>query len=144
YHDYFFEVRPRLRARDWIVARVIGAGLWLGFERDDLGGVWKAFGYFGGPTILDAVLAVSRPGGPKEDETTKGQRPSVQQTCLDLRATDAVEAIMREPRPGWHALYSTHQERCRQEGGAGSAGNKEVRMLEVACQWLDSLSRPPR
>lgn len=55
----FFNVRDRLHARDWIVARVIGPGLHRGFTEAEIGNVWMTFGYYGGPVALDVVLAIT-------------------------------------------------------------------------------------
>lgn len=53
----FFDVRQHLTASDWVVARVIGSGLWVGFSSEEMGRIWMAFGYFAGADVLDAVLA---------------------------------------------------------------------------------------
>jgi hypothetical protein len=58
YEALFFCVRGHLAATDWVVTQVIGPGLTCGFGQD-LGGLWKAIGYFGGPLALDAVLAAT-------------------------------------------------------------------------------------
>src|SRR5262249_21936789 len=60
FETLFFRVRDRLDAADWIAARVVGAGLWRGFAREELGRVWMAFGFWTGPRVLDVVIAVTR------------------------------------------------------------------------------------
>jgi hypothetical protein len=82
YERLFFQVRDRLRARDWIMVQAIGPRVLTGVDEHDLGPLWKAFGYFGGELVLEVVLAVSRDrelpawvgelqGGNQSDFTTR-------------------------------------------------------------------------
>jgi hypothetical protein len=58
YEAYFFNVRDRLLATDWVYGRLIGSCQVSGFGRDTPG-LWKAVGYAGGPLALGAVIAVT-------------------------------------------------------------------------------------
>lgn len=53
----FFDVRQHLTASDWVAARVIGPGLWVGFPSEEMGRIWMAFGYFAGVDVVAVVLA---------------------------------------------------------------------------------------
>ena len=73
YEGLFFNVRDRLDARDWIVARAIGTTT----SEDstlDRGALLKSFAYFGGPDVLRSVapyvLGEQDPFGPPLDLTT--------------------------------------------------------------------------
>lgn len=58
YERLFFAVRHCLGARGYIVGQVIGSGLWHGFHDDGVRALWAAFGYFGGPIVLEAIVDV--------------------------------------------------------------------------------------
>jgi hypothetical protein len=68
YEALFFDVRARLGAGIWITSTVIGDGLQRGFADHEVGPLWRALAYFGGPLILDALLdafhAARRPDEP--------------------------------------------------------------------------------
>lgn len=55
----FFDVRDRLRARDWIFLRAIGCGPWNGFGGEMPGGLWRYAAYTGGVDAFDLVFAVT-------------------------------------------------------------------------------------
>ena len=55
YHDAFFDVRPKLRARDWITFRAIDPE-----GQGGLPAVVRKLAYHGGPFVMDVVLAVTR------------------------------------------------------------------------------------
>ena len=59
YVKVFFDVRDRLTVGDWIARMAIGSGLWGGFEKHDVGSLWKAFGYHGRSHVLDVIISVS-------------------------------------------------------------------------------------
>ena len=68
FESLFFDVRVRLGAEMWIHTEVIGAGLWGGFQNAELGSLWASCGYYGGVSVLDAVVgafhSARRPGEP--------------------------------------------------------------------------------
>lgn len=55
----FFDVRDRLRARDWIFLRAIGCGPWNGFGGEMPGALWRYAAYTGGVDAFDLVFAVT-------------------------------------------------------------------------------------
>jgi hypothetical protein len=56
YEELFFNVRCRLEAWGWICNQVIGPGLQNRFADHEVGPLWLAFAYHGGPLVLDALL----------------------------------------------------------------------------------------
>jgi hypothetical protein len=56
YAQLFFDVSRKARDK---VALLIGPGLAAGFGRQDVGRLWRAFGYYSGLMALDAAVAVS-------------------------------------------------------------------------------------
>jgi hypothetical protein len=63
YEPLFFDVRPRLQARDWIALNAIGHYGLTPFKKQEIGRLWKAVGYHGGLHALDALVAVSLADG---------------------------------------------------------------------------------
>ena len=56
YEALFFHCRDRLDARDWILTHAVGRRLLPGTATPDPAPVLKAFAYYGGPRVLEAVL----------------------------------------------------------------------------------------
>lgn len=63
YEALHFNVRDRLDAPDWVASRVIGPGLWRGFTGEEMGKLWMAVGFYGGPLALDAVIEATLENG---------------------------------------------------------------------------------
>jgi hypothetical protein len=59
FHELFFDVRPRLGARDWIALRALRSGPGNGCGGEQPGGVWKVCAYAAGPRVLEVVMAVT-------------------------------------------------------------------------------------
>jgi hypothetical protein len=59
YHDFFFDVRPRLRATDWIMLHAVGTYYLKGFAGLPVGALWKWAGYTAGPRVLEVVVALT-------------------------------------------------------------------------------------
>ncbi len=57
YEKLFFSVSDRLDRRGWIVNCVIGESAHAGLSERDFDVLWKLYGYWGGPDVLDAVMA---------------------------------------------------------------------------------------
>lgn len=55
YHDVFFDVREKLDYRDYILHAVFGEAIYRGLHERQHDLLWKMFGYFGGPYVIDAV-----------------------------------------------------------------------------------------
>ncbi|MCE9564152.1 MAG: hypothetical protein K8U57_19080 [Planctomycetes bacterium] len=60
FHELFFDVRPKLRYRDWIQHWAIGGAIPLasGREGEQRAWLWKSLAYNAGHHILDRVVAV--------------------------------------------------------------------------------------
>ena len=56
YGDYFFDVRSRLLAKDWICGEVLGQAFQCGDAQWQQALTAKYFAYFGGPNVLEAVM----------------------------------------------------------------------------------------
>jgi hypothetical protein len=56
YERVFFNVRERLGIKFYILNCAIGSCVFLGLTRDDVGPIWKLYGYFFGPVVLDLMM----------------------------------------------------------------------------------------
>ncbi|VTT98778.1 unnamed protein product [Gemmataceae bacterium] len=59
YHELFFHVRPRLDARDWVMAMAVRSAPMNDFAGPQPAGIWKYAAFTGGPRVLEVVLAVT-------------------------------------------------------------------------------------
>jgi hypothetical protein len=94
FEELFFAVRPHLQSWGWICAMVIGDGLRRGFANDELGALWRAFGYFGGPFVLDALVdAFYEVWRPREPATIGVYFQDDSPAPLGMQAAIAVHSI---------------------------------------------------
>lgn len=68
YEKWFFNVNDRRQAFGWVMDRVIGPAIYSGEMAQDMDTIWKLYGYFGGPRILDSAITTfsggaARPAG---------------------------------------------------------------------------------
>ncbi len=60
YETIFCNVRSRLGAEIWVCNQVLGPDIHNGFADHEVGSLWRAFAYYGGPVVLDALLDAFR------------------------------------------------------------------------------------
>jgi hypothetical protein len=87
YEGLFFSVRVKFAATDWIMANVIGPRAYEGTTEDDVELIWKLWGFWGGPMVLDALIAHNEAGrgGP-----TEGLDPTLARACERIVAVTAL------------------------------------------------------
>lgn len=56
YEDCFFEVRPRLDAQSYIQQGVLQPAAMAGIKNREYDLLWKLYGYWGGPVVLDTLI----------------------------------------------------------------------------------------
>lgn len=56
YEALFFNVQDRLAAQSWIVHTVMGRSIYANLTERQFDLLWKMYGYFGGPYVLDALV----------------------------------------------------------------------------------------
>lgn len=56
YEKLFFDVRARLKSPDYVVNVVMRGAVHHGLKSRDYDILWKLFGFFGGPFVLDAIF----------------------------------------------------------------------------------------
>ena len=107
YEALFFDVRPRLEARDWIMYWVFCGGPGGVPPPGDDGEIWRWFGYFGGPHVLDEVVAVTR-----HPDVPHPRRARIERTIAALRLPAGVPS---------RRLDQLHLRVMADEVGAGPA-----------------------
>ena len=115
YEALFFNIRGRLHARDWISSRVIGSGLRNGFPKDDLRGLWQAYGYSGGVRVLEVVIAVSQEKPlPEWACAVTAEQPHVDEAALRQAIMQSIEAMRVHPKISWVAMAEMRRSRHSQ------------------------------
>jgi len=105
YEALFFCVKDSLQARDWIWTQAIGRTTPAGYRADYPAKIWRAFGFAGGPLILETVIAVttgqplSAPPSLSPDEATAWAAMTEFQTRLSVammlaETSDEVAALI--------------------------------------------------
>jgi hypothetical protein len=113
----FFNVRGHLHARAWIATQVIGPGLWVGFEKAELGKVWMTLAYQGGPCVLEVVMAVTldRELPPWLLADCKGDR-RLSEAELRFGVKRLAAALTQQSTRAWQALLRLHTKKRQLEG----------------------------
>lgn len=95
YHDTFFDVREKINYRDYIINSVFGEACYRGLSerRHDL--LWKLFGYYGGPHVLDTVS--SRLGGSVWCNSPEQASKFLQDTAINAMKQKAAIAALTVP-----------------------------------------------
>jgi hypothetical protein len=104
YEKIFFHVRDRLDTPTWI-AKVIRDPIDSIRHRnsreyyiEQRGYALKLFGYFGGPLVLDAVVAVVNEAQPKDSKDLHNWFQAVTEQSVQLQATVAASTIHLDRR----------------------------------------------
>jgi hypothetical protein len=89
YEAMYFHVRDRLESVTWVlksIGGILGSRPPLAADgvltREQIRLTWKVFGYYGGPSILEAVLGVLSPGA---------KQPQQIDAWIDQKGTDAIK-----------------------------------------------------
>jgi hypothetical protein len=119
YHQLLFDVRPRLRARDWVMLRAIGTIGPQGCVGQPLGPLWKLVAYTGSRPALEVVMAVTtdRPF-PDELRRAFGADAAFQEQRLRLMGKLTVAALTTESADALAALAKVREEVRRLDGQA--------------------------
>lgn len=148
YEALLFNVRDRLKGRDWIALR---ATLFSPSSVNSLAATWRHYGYIGGPIILDIMLAVSQNKSfPPEVREVLGDDPE-EALHLRLSAKAAIAAATLptipprllncvfnderstiEPRDA--AMLKIHARILRMANGAGRSRRRSTSRVRPATQ----------
>jgi hypothetical protein len=119
YHQLLFDVRPRLRAKDWVMLRVIGTTGPQGYVGQRLGPLWKLVAYTGGRPALEVVMAVTtdRPF-PESLRNSWGANAAYEERHLRLVGKLTVAALTTESADALAALAEVREQVRRLDGQA--------------------------
>lgn len=95
YHDNFFDVRPKLDFRDYILHAVFTEAIYRGLHERQHDLMWKMFGYFGGPFVIDAVS--SRLINPTWANSANDASSFFQDVTLNVMKHKAAVAVITVP-----------------------------------------------
>jgi hypothetical protein len=137
YHQLLFDVRPRLRARDWVMLRVIGTMGGLGSVGQPLGVLWKLVAYTGGRLALDVVIAVTtdRPF-PDGLRRAFGADAAFQEQRLRLMGKLTVAALTTESADALAALAEVRERVRRLDGKAAGTRGRPAGPTPVMAEIL--------
>jgi hypothetical protein len=145
FHELFFDVRPRLGARDWIALRALRSGPGNGCGGEQPGGVWKVCAYAAGPRVLEVVMAVTlnRPL-PDWVHAPGGRLTPEREFRLRLSCKLLVTALTTPSAEVLRALVSiAGQARILAAGAAGPPAHADG-LLPAMQDFLQGLGRRPR
>lgn len=132
YEALYFNVRDRLNNLDWIIKSVLGSPAERVAARDDTMTMehrhilYKLFAYFGGPHILDAVLAGVQPNNLPKDRTQVSRW--FDQTMKTLLKRKAIMAAQMFEVNKWNVmeLMNAHISIMSLEKDAGGGPQSEI------------------
>ena len=142
YHQLCYDVRPRIAATDWVLARAVGSCPANGFAGPQPAGACKYLGFVGGPVVLDVVVAATlgRPLPPSVRESFAGN-PTVEDRALRLRAKLAVAALTART-PARLAAVARARDALRElEVGLGMSTTVAEPGLAVLADLLSAVGR---
>jgi hypothetical protein len=109
FHDLFFDVRPYLKARDYIVNVVIGPKAHADLSEDDAETLLRLFAYLGGTHVLDSLIDYFRAPEPIPDDVSLVPPDRRARAALHLLIRAALAAGLApsgDPRVGRFALLA--------------------------------------
>jgi hypothetical protein len=144
FHQLFFEVRPRLRATDWIMMHAVGTYWLKGFAGLPIGALWKWAAYTAGPRALEVVVAL----------TTEARLPAwvreglagnaYAEARLRLLGKLTLGAMRADSPAEWDALIRARDQLQRVDRQAQGAREEPPDMLRAMEQFLCTGSRRRR
>jgi hypothetical protein len=140
YANLFFDVRPRLNQRDWIVARVLVPSLTRSpagenqevnapihsvetFSRNFLDGSLKYFGYYGGGEVIDTLL-----GGQRRDVSENATDEFLDSLFKRQLKIKTIQGLSRLPvnRYNISALMETYMQMIQIDKATGSSADESA------------------
>ena len=146
YEKLFFDVKDHLAARDWIVLHALRWQATSPAGQIDLGAVWRAFGYFGGPVVLEALSAATL-HEPLPDWTRRpwGEPAVMRDIRLRLASLLAVAITTAQSDREMLELVRLSRQRYRLERRLGGAPpGSEDRWWDVQVQFYSMIVKGQR
>lgn len=139
YEALFFNVQDRLRHRSWVVHAVLGRSMHAGLNERQYDLLWKMFGYFGGPHLIDFMVDTfgdaGKAAGPDKVRAwlENDQRESLARKAAVAARTIPVNSYTQP------AILEIAQKYYEIEKAAGSAAGQSV-VLGLLNDVMTSLS----
>ena len=134
FESLFFDVRVRLGAEMWIQTQVIGEGLWYGFQDAEIGSLWASCGYYGGASVLDAVIGAFHSARQPGEPATLGIYLRAD-SGIDPRIQSVVAGTILPPfGPGSEAWQGLHN--LLLEAAAADDLDRRALLRERARDWV--------
>ena len=127
YEKIFFNVSDRLENVSWIIHSVVGRSIHVGLTERDFDLLWKMYGYFGGPVMLDMVIR--RIGIKKQHAESEDEANGLLASALPVQANmNASKAMVINPINNFTAVSAmTVEQTYRQiEKDSAAGGGIEV------------------
>jgi hypothetical protein len=145
YAEVFFAVRPMRSAVDWVLTQAIGYRPPGVLTSPQPGGVWKYAGFFGGPIVLDAVIAATT-GRPLPEGLVGGSGPArrFNEARLRLLTRLWVASVCAESDEEFARVVAAHERLRALEAGAKGGtglGRAPSRGMAAFCKTLPVLRR---
>lgn len=139
YENLFFHVREKLHHKGYIVHCVLGPGLQRGLYERDFDVLWKLYGYFLGPHVLDSLI--SKFVNPTWCSTPDMVSTAIQDDAigtLKLKAAIAAKTVPVTMNTQM-AILETFTKFVEIERTTDSAGRAQGHLLEQLGMMMDSL-----
>lgn len=127
YEKIFFNVSDRLDSVSWIVNSVVGRSIHVGLTERDFDLLWKMYGYFGGPIMLD--MMIRRIGIKRQHAESEEEADRLISAALPVQANmNSAKAMVINPINNFTAISAmTVEQTYRQiEKDSASGGSIEV------------------
>jgi hypothetical protein len=144
FHQLFFEVRPRLRATDWVMFHAVGTYYAKGFAGLPVGSLWKWAAYTAGPRALEVVMALTT-DAPLPTWVRDGLAGGVYaENRFRLMGNLTLRAMAADSPAEWDALVRARQQLRRLDREVEGACEGPTGMLRAMERSLCTRSRRRR
>jgi hypothetical protein len=135
YEKVFFHVSDRLTSKSWIINCVIGRSIHAGLTERDYDLLWKMYGLFSGPYMLD--LVISKLGLKDQHSSTLAQSVAMLRDSVDVQATIVgSKSLAIAPINGFTAVPLIQVEQTYRQLAKDSAG---VASTQTFLQSVDDI-----
>jgi hypothetical protein len=147
YHQLFFDVRPHLRAGDWIMSQAIGTWHAKGFAGMPIGALWKYFGYIGGPIAVEILIALTTDAPfPEWVRETFTDQPAYEERRLRVLGKLVIGALTATSSKQWEVLIEARTALRKLDHEVTGTLDQPTDLLPVMEKFLSSIGqrRKPR
>jgi hypothetical protein len=139
YEQVFFNVNDRLTSKSWIINCVIGRSIHAGLTERDYDLLWKMYGLFSGPIMLDVVIG--KMGLKDQHAASFDQSVAMLRDSLDVQSVIAAsKSFAIAPVNGFTAVPLIQVEQAYRQMAKDSAGAASTQtFLQSVDQIMSSL-----